>query len=113
MLAPIVGKDFEQKFFLGFVLGVLEGLINRGSFRFSIFTPSFPGHFASGCTGTVEGIETQITDNKEDIETQDIEENIRKMKLRKTLRHKTLTLRKRNEGQRRRGGPRGKNGELG
>ena len=39
MLAPIVGKDFEQKFFLGFVLGVLEGLINRGSFRFSIFTP--------------------------------------------------------------------------
>ena len=40
VLAPIVGKDFEQKFFLGFVLGVLEGLINRGSFRFSIFTPS-------------------------------------------------------------------------
>ena len=26
MLAPIVGKDFEQKFFWGFVLGVLEGL---------------------------------------------------------------------------------------
>ena len=33
-------KDFEQKFFLGFVLGVLEGLINRGSFWFPIFTLS-------------------------------------------------------------------------
>ena len=32
ILAPIVGKDLGQKFFLGFVLGVLEGLINRGSF---------------------------------------------------------------------------------
>ena len=40
MLAPIVGKDFEQKFFLGFVLGVLEGLISRGLFWFSVFTPS-------------------------------------------------------------------------
>ena len=39
-LAPIVGKDLGQKFFLGFVLGVLEGLINRGSFWFSIFTLS-------------------------------------------------------------------------
>ena len=32
VLAPIVGKDLGQKFFFGFVLGVLEGLINRGSF---------------------------------------------------------------------------------
>ena len=32
ILAPIVGKDLGQKFFWGFVLGVLEGLINRGSF---------------------------------------------------------------------------------
>ena len=31
-LAPIVGKDLEQKFFWGFVLGVLEGLIKRGAF---------------------------------------------------------------------------------
>ena len=31
VLAPIVGKDLGQKFFLIFVLGVLEGLINRGS----------------------------------------------------------------------------------
>ena len=39
ILAPIVGKYLGQKFFWGFVLGVLEGLINRGAFRFSIFTP--------------------------------------------------------------------------
>ena len=40
VLAPIVGKDWGQKFLLVFVLGVPEGLINRGSFWFSIFTPS-------------------------------------------------------------------------
>ena len=40
VLAPIVGKGFEQKFFSGFVFGVLEGLINRGSFWFFIFAPS-------------------------------------------------------------------------
>ena len=32
--APIVGKDLGQKFFWGFVLGVLEGLINRVFFIF-------------------------------------------------------------------------------
>ena len=32
ILAPIVGKDLGQQFFCGFVFGVLEGLINRGSF---------------------------------------------------------------------------------
>ena len=40
VLAPIVGKDWGQKFLLVFVVGVQEGLINRGSFWFSIFTPS-------------------------------------------------------------------------
>ena len=40
VLAPIVGRDWGQKFLLVFVLGVPEGLINRGSFWFSIFTPS-------------------------------------------------------------------------
>ena len=61
VLTPIVGKDWGQKFLLVFVLGVPEGLINRGSFWFSIFTPSsvqcsaqgpsidgcglFPGHW--------------------------------------------------------------------
>ena len=38
--APIVDKDLEQKFFLGLVLGVLEGLITRGAFWFSSLTPS-------------------------------------------------------------------------
>ena len=32
VLAPILGKDLGQKFFLGFVLGVLEGLINKDFF---------------------------------------------------------------------------------
>ena len=40
VLAPIVGKHLEQKFFLEVVWRVLEGLINRGFFLFSIFTPS-------------------------------------------------------------------------
>ena len=40
VLAPIVWKDWGQKFLLVFVLGVPEGLINRGSFWFSIFTLS-------------------------------------------------------------------------
>ena len=40
VLAPIEGKDLGQKFLLGIVLGVLEGLINRGFFWFSILTPS-------------------------------------------------------------------------
>ena len=40
MLAPIVDKDLKQKLFLEVVLRVLEGLINRGFFLFSIFTPS-------------------------------------------------------------------------
>ena len=31
-LAPVAGKDLEQNFFLGFVLGVLEDLIKRGAF---------------------------------------------------------------------------------
>ena len=39
VLAPIVGKDLGKKFALGFVLGVLEGLINGGSFQFSMLTP--------------------------------------------------------------------------
>ena len=40
VLAPIVGKELQQKFLLGIALGVLEGLINRGFFWFSILTPS-------------------------------------------------------------------------
>ena len=40
VLAPIVGKDLGQQFLLGIVLGVLEGLINRGFFWNSILTPS-------------------------------------------------------------------------
>ena len=32
VLAPIVGKDLGQKFILGILLGVLEGLISRGLF---------------------------------------------------------------------------------
>ena len=32
VLVPIVGKDLELKLFLGFNLGVIEGLINRGFF---------------------------------------------------------------------------------
>ena len=35
-LAPMEGKDLENKFFLGIVLGILEGLIKRGAFWFSI-----------------------------------------------------------------------------
>ena len=40
VLAPIEGKDLGQQFLLGIVLGVLEGLIKRGFFWFSILTPS-------------------------------------------------------------------------
>ena len=40
VLAPIVGKEIKQKFLLDVVLRVLKGLINRGFFRFSMFTPS-------------------------------------------------------------------------
>ena len=40
VLVPIEGKDWGQKFSMGIVLGVLEGLINRGFFWFSILTPS-------------------------------------------------------------------------
>ena len=39
MLAPIVGKDLKQKFFLEVFLRVLKGLIKR-VFLFFIFTPS-------------------------------------------------------------------------
>ena len=51
VLAPIVGKDWGQKFLLVFVLGVPEGLINRGSFWFSIFTPSMVQ-----CTGHLKNL---------------------------------------------------------
>ena len=40
VLVPIEGKDLKQQFLLGIVLGVLEGLIKRGLFWFSILTPS-------------------------------------------------------------------------
>ena len=40
VLAPIVGKELQQKFLLGIALGVLEGLINWAFFWFSILTPS-------------------------------------------------------------------------
>ena len=40
VLVPIEGKDWGQKFLLGIFLGVLEGLINRSFFWFSILTPS-------------------------------------------------------------------------
>ena len=32
VLTPIVGKDLEEQIFMGFVLGVLEGLIYKGFF---------------------------------------------------------------------------------
>ena len=40
VLAPIEGKDWGQKFLLGIVLWVREGLFTRGFFWFSILTPS-------------------------------------------------------------------------
>ena len=36
VLAPIVGKGQGQKIILGILLGVLECLISRGLFRFSV-----------------------------------------------------------------------------
>ena len=54
ILAPIVGKDLGQKFFLGFVLGVLEGLINfdfpfSPPPRFSVVHSHGPGRQATAC----------------------------------------------------------------
>ena len=50
--SPIVGKDMEQKLFFWFVLGFLEGLINRGFFWLSMpdGTPVCYGcsHISSG-----------------------------------------------------------------
>ena len=39
VLVPIEGKDWGQKFLLGIFSGVLEGLINRSFFWFSIWPP--------------------------------------------------------------------------
>ena len=40
VLAGIVDEVIGIENLLGIILGILEGLINRGLFRFSVFTPS-------------------------------------------------------------------------
>ena len=40
VLEAIEGEDLGPKFFLGWFLGVMEGLIRRGYFPDSIFDPS-------------------------------------------------------------------------